>query len=189
PHGTALLLDSTDAVPIQETPHRSAAAWDLRLGHRPNDLIQLHVRLFFDQPRDKVLVLFQRRHSSAAWLGYNVSCCVVSLRPNDHNARAKPKLFRGLAPRCARCDSFNHPFTQAHRIRSRHRSPRPKRINAADSRILKSLRIPSFDSKRAKTALTMRKMPLRKIELPTPNVFSMFVKASSSLATAVPAWL
>jgi hypothetical protein len=35
----------------------------------------------------------------------------------------------------------------------------------------------------------LRKMPLRKIELPTPNVFSMFVKASSSLATAVPAWL
>jgi hypothetical protein len=58
PHGTALLLDSTDAVPIQETPHRSAAAWDLRLGHRPNDLIQCHVPLFFDQPQDKVLVLF-----------------------------------------------------------------------------------------------------------------------------------
>jgi hypothetical protein len=75
------------------------------------------------RPKDKVLVLFQRRHRSAAWLGCNICCCVVSLRPNDHNARAKPKLFRGLAPRCARCDSFNHPFTQVHRIRSRHCSP------------------------------------------------------------------
>jgi hypothetical protein len=41
-------------------------------------------------PRIKSSCSSSGGHRSAAWLGCNASYCVVSLRPNDHNARAKP---------------------------------------------------------------------------------------------------
>jgi hypothetical protein len=54
-----------NVAPIEETPDRSAASSDLCLFHCRNDLIQCHIRLFFDQTQDKVLVL--RR---LAWVQY-----------------------------------------------------------------------------------------------------------------------
>lgn len=108
--------------------------------HCHHDLIQRHIRRFIDQTRQKIGVFLQWRHRSAARRRFNGAGHLVSLCPDDHHARAWPKMLRGLAPRCAPGDRFKYTFTQVHRVRSRHRCLRTG-TNATDMRNLKWLRI------------------------------------------------
>src|ERR1700676_4824009 len=50
------LFFEADIVPIEEPPHRAAAARDPALAHYRNDLIQRQIRLLGNQPQQKVRV-------------------------------------------------------------------------------------------------------------------------------------
>src|SRR5208283_3582950 len=67
------LFFEADIMPLEEPPHRAAAAGDPTFAHYHNDLIQRQIRLLGDQPQQNVRVRLQRRDAAPARLGRNAS--------------------------------------------------------------------------------------------------------------------
>src|SRR5499425_2359498 len=82
------LFFERDLVSLKKPPDRRAAARDLVLTHRADDLVQRHVRLYFDQRQQKVRVLLQRRRAPATRFGGTAAGLAKALHPDHRRAGA-----------------------------------------------------------------------------------------------------
>ena len=125
------LFFEADRVPLEEAPHRAAAAGDPSLAHRRDDLIQRQIRLVGNQHQQKVRVCLQGRDAAPARLGGYTSGFLPPLHPFDGRTRTHREPFRGLASRCAGTRWPPLLARATPRTWLRHRSASKNRISAA----------------------------------------------------------
>src|SRR6476646_8858338 len=145
------LFFEADRVPLEEAPHRAAAAGDPSLAHRRDDLIQRQIRSVGNQHQQKVRVRLQGRDAAPARLGGYTSGFLLPLHPFDGRTRTHCEPFRGLASRCAGRDGLHYSLAQLQRTWLRHRSASKNRISAA--RFSHSNHPGNTDSTKVKSAL------------------------------------
>src|SRR5689334_18538112 len=116
------LFFKADVVPIEEPPHRTAAAGNSSLAHRCDDLVQRQVRLLLNQIQQKLRMRLQPRGAAATWFCRNASGLLKALHPNHHHTGADAIAFRRFTPRGTRLNIVNHAATKVDGIRFRHHS-------------------------------------------------------------------
>src|SRR4249919_4087144 len=109
------LFFEADRVPLEEAPHRAAAAGDPSLAHRRDDLIQRQIRSVGNQHQQKVRVCLQGRDAASARLGGYTSGFLLPVHPFDGRTWTHCEPFRGLASRCAGLDGLHYSLAQLQR--------------------------------------------------------------------------
>ena len=130
-----------DAVALQKTKQRSAAAGYLALVHRSHDLVECPVLLLLNEGDNLLEIIVQRRAAPPAGFGFVSSLIAPCLMPPHSRADANGVAFRRLVPGRSLVNRFNNAFAQIRRIRSCDGSPR-RRITLQDSALSHPLGIP-----------------------------------------------
>ncbi len=117
------LFFEADAVSLQKTPERTAAAGYSLLAQGHEELFERPVRPFGDQRENRVRMVLQRRPAPAARLRRASALPSPRLKPLDRRAGADIKMFRRLTPRCSRFNRVDHTLTQIPRTSLGHGAP------------------------------------------------------------------
>src|ERR1022692_2621065 len=142
------LFFKADAVTVEQSPDRTAAAGDPSLAHRADDLIQRQIRMLNNQHQQPVGMLLQRRDTAPDRLRRDTAGFLPTLYPFDRRTGAHLKPFGRFAPRRTCFDRFKHTFAQVLRTSFRH-VPAPKIESLPlDSRIYAFLGIPPIQLSR-----------------------------------------
>src|SRR4029077_1770073 len=106
------LFFDAEAVALQKSPKRAAAAGKPALAQGRDELVERPVRLRRDQFQDLVRVVLQRRPPPAARLRLPPALLLPRLEPLDRRAGTDLKTFRRLAPRCSLFNRLDHTLPQ-----------------------------------------------------------------------------
>src|SRR6516164_3439566 len=109
------LFFERDAMAIKESPERAAAARNPSLSHRCNNLVQRSVRLFGNQGKDALGIVFQNRTATAARFRRTHPVITPALQPFDCRTGADLKALGRLTPRCPCFHCFDNALTQVTR--------------------------------------------------------------------------
>jgi hypothetical protein len=112
-----------DAVTLQKSKQRRAAAGYLPLVHRSDNLIERAITLLLDKGDNLLGMVFQRRAAAAVGLGGVSPLVPPRLMPPHRRADADTKALRRFVPCRALVNCLHHTFAQIRRIRSCHGSP------------------------------------------------------------------
>jgi hypothetical protein len=113
-----------DAVTLQKSKQRRAAAGYLPLVHRRDNLVERPITLLLDKADNLLGMVFQRRAAAAVGLAVVSPLVPPRLMPPHRRADADIKAFRRLVPCRSLVNRFHHTFAQIRRIRSCHGSPK-----------------------------------------------------------------
>src|SRR5262249_31020578 len=114
------LFFEADAMSLQKTPQRAAAARYSPLMHGHDELFEGPVRLFSGQRQNLVRILLQRRLAAAARLRLASALPPPRLIPLDRRADTDFKTLRSLTPRCSPFNRFDHTLPQILRTSPGH---------------------------------------------------------------------
>src|SRR4029077_7015720 len=129
------LFFKADAVALQKTPERTAAARYSLPVHGHDELFERPVRLFGDHRQNRVRMVLQRRPAPAARLGRASALPSPRLKPPDRRGGTDSKMLRRLAPTCSLFNRVDHAPPQILRTSLGHGPPphSESRQDSADS--------------------------------------------------------
>ena len=114
------LFFTADAVSLQKTPERTAAAGYSLPVHGHDELFECPVRPFGDQRENRLHMVLQRRPAPAARLRRASALAPPRLKPPDRRGGTDSKMLRRLTPRCSRLNRLDHTLPQIPRTSLGH---------------------------------------------------------------------
>ena len=122
-----------DAMTIEESPERAAAARNPSLVHRRYKLVQRSVRPLINQGKDALGIVFQDRSATTARFRCTHPMITPTLQPSYCRTGTDLKALGRFTSRRSLFHCFDNSLTQVTRQRFRHPGSPHRRINAIDS--------------------------------------------------------
>lgn len=114
------LFFERDAMTIEESPERAAAARNPSLVHRRYKLVQRSVRLLINQGKDSRGIVFQGRSATTARFRCTHPMITPTLQPSYCRTGTDLKALGRFTSRRSRFHCFDNSLTQVTRQRFRH---------------------------------------------------------------------